>query len=221
MIVSTPKAQTASARAVYARWSLAFYDFGVIYLSHRFIWKCPAQRLEEHYSAHVTANHLEVGAGTGYFLDRCRFPSQPPRIALMDLNPGPLEFASQHLNRYHPETYRRNILEPISIDAERFDSVGINDVLHCLPGSIESKAVAFDHLKALMNPDAVLFGSTLLQGGVARNWVARRLMNVYNKRGIFSNQHDSLEGLKRALNQRFREVSVEAVGCSALFSGRV
>jgi len=46
-------------------------------------------------------------------------------------------------------------------------------------------------------------------------------MDTYNKKGIFSNQHDDLDGLKRALNQRFREVSVEVVGCVALFSGRV
>jgi hypothetical protein len=78
-----------------------------------------------------------------------------------------------------------------------------------------------DHLKALMNANAVLFGSTLLQGGVSRNWVAKRLMSAYNKKGIFSNQHDDLDGLKRALNQRFRDVLVEVVGCAAIFSGRV
>jgi hypothetical protein len=46
-------------------------------------------------------------------------------------------------------------------------------------------------------------------------------MDTYNTRGIFSNRYDDLDGLKRALNQRFREVSVEVVGCAALFSGRV
>jgi len=81
--------------------------------------------------------------------------------------------------------------------------------------------VALGYLKALMNPNALLFGSTLLQGGVSRNWFAKRLMDTYNRKGIFSNQHDDLDGLKRALNQRFREVSVEVVGCAALFSGRV
>ena len=101
----------------------------------------------------------------------------------------------------------------------KFDSVGINYLLHCIPGSIESKAAAFDHLKALMNPNAVLFGSTLLQGGV-RHWVAKRLMAAYNKKGIFTNQNDDLDGLKRELSRRFREVSVEVVGCAALFSGR-
>ena len=213
--------QVAAGQAVYTKRTLAIYDFVVLGISNRIIWKCPTRRLEKHYSEHLTANHLDVGVGTGYFLDRCRFPSQTPRIALMDLNVATLEFSSQRIKRYHPETYCRNVLEPISIDAAKFDSVGINYLLHCIPGSVASKAVTFDQLKALMNPNAVLFGSTLLQGGVPRNWLSRRLMDAYNKRGIFSNQRDDLSGLKCALNQRFREVAVEVVGCAALFSARV
>jgi hypothetical protein len=139
----------------------------------------------------------------------------------MDLNSNTLEFASQRIARYKPETYRRNVLDPISLSGEKFDSIGINYLLHCLPGSIESKSAAFEHLKELMNPNAVLFGSTLLQGGVQRNWIAKRLMEVYNKKGVFSNQNDDLEGLKQVLSHCFRDMSVEVVGCVALFSGRV
>lgn len=213
--------QMAAGQAVYTKRVLGAYDFVVLGVSNRFLWKCPTQRLEEHYNKHVTANHLDVGVGTGYFLDCCRFPSQSPRIALMDLNQNALEFASRRIARYKPETYRRNVLEPISIDAPKFDSLGINYLLHCVPGSIESKSVVFDYFKVLMNPNAVLFGSTLLRGGVPRSWFAERLMDTYNKTGIFSNQHDNLDGLKSALRQRFREVSVEVVGCAAIFSGRV
>lgn len=46
-------------------------------------------------------------------------------------------------------------------------------------------------------------------------------MAVYNKKGIFANEQDDLEGLERALRSRFRDVSVQVVGCGALFSGRV
>ncbi|MGL6342322.1 MAG: hypothetical protein ACRC80_24640 [Waterburya sp.] len=60
------------------------------------------------------------------------------------------------------------------------------------PFLLHKYAIAFDHLKALINPDAVLFGSTLLQEGVQKNWFAQRLMNTYNKQGIFSNQQDNL-----------------------------
>lgn len=213
--------QIAAGQAVYTKRVLGAYDFLVLGLSNRLVWKCPTQRLVEHYNRHITANHLDVGIGTGYFLDNCRFPSQSPRIALLDLNQNTLDFASRRIARYKPETYLCNALEPISIEAAKFDSVGINYLLHCLPGAIEAKAVAFDHLKALMNPNAVLLGSTLLQGGVPRSWFAKHLMEIYNKKGIFSNRHDSLDGLKRALDERFRDVSVEVVGCVALFSGRV
>ena len=210
-----------AGQAVYTKRTLAVYDFVVLGVSNRFVWKCPTQRLEAHYDRHVTANHLDVGVGTGYFLDRCRFPSPTPRIALMDLNQDALEFASRRIARYEPKTYRRNVLEPISTDGERFDSIGINYLLHCIPGSIESKAVALDHLRALMEPNAVLFGATLLQGGVSRGWFAKRLMALYNKKGIFTNERDDLDGLTRALRQRLRDVSVEVVGCAALFAGRV
>jgi 2-polyprenyl-3-methyl-5-hydroxy-6-metoxy-1,4-benzoquinol methylase len=212
--------QVKAGQAVYSERTLAAYDFVVLGVSNRFIWKCPTPRLEAHDNRHVTANHLDVGFGTGYFLDRCRFPSPTPRVALMDLNPHSLDFASKRIERYQPKTYRKNVLEPIAVDGERFDSVGVNYLLHCLPGSMESKAVSFDHLKTLLNPNGVLFGATLLQGGVPRNWLAKRLMAVYNKKGVFSNEQDNLEELTRTLKQRFRDVSVEVVGCTAMFSGR-
>lgn len=212
--------QVEAGQSIYTKRTLTAYDFVVLGVSNRLFWQCPTQWLVEHYNKHLSANHLDVGVGTGYFLDRCQFPSSTPRVALMDLNSNALEFAAQRIMRYNPETYRRNVLDPISLDAEAFDSVGINYLLHCLPGSIESKSVVFTHLKALMNPNAVIFGSTLLQGSVQRNWFAKRLMDLYNKKGIFSNQQDNLEGLQRSLNQHFREVSVEVVGCAALFSGR-
>lgn len=212
--------QVLAGQAVYTRQALGIYDFVVLGVSNRFIWKCPTRRLVEHYDRHASANHLDAGVGTGYFLDRCRFPTPQPRIALLDLNHNTLDYASRRIARYRPETYRRNILEPLRVDAPKFDSVGINYLLHCLPGSIAAKASAFDHLRALMNPSAVLFGATLLQGGVYRSRLAERLMEVYNRKGIFSNQDDDLEELTGELRKRFSDVSVEVLGCAALFSGR-
>lgn len=214
-------ARVEAGQSIYTKQALLAYDLVVLGVSNRFIWQCPTQKLINHYNRYLTANHLDIGVGTGYFLDRCQFPSPTPRIALMDLNSNTLEFAAQRIARYNPETYRRNVLDPIVLDVGKFDSVGINHLLHCVPGSIESKSIAFDYLQAVMNPNAVIFGSTLLQGSVPRSWFAKRLMDVYNSKGIFSNQDDDLEGLKRSLSQRFRDVSVEVIGCAALFSGRV
>ena len=213
--------QVTAGQAVYTERVLNSYDMLVLGISNRFVWKCPTERLLQQYNQHVTANHLDVGVGTGYFLDHCRFPSEAPRIAMLDLNQNALDFAARRIARYRPEKYLRNVLETISIDADKYDSVGINYLFHCLPEPLEAKAVVLDHLKVLMNRNAVLFGSTLLHGGVPRNWFARRLMDIYNRNGIFSNRNDTLDGLERALHTRFRNVTVEAVGCAALFSGRV
>ena len=83
---------------------------------------------------------------------------------------------------------------------------------------MESKAAVFDHLRSLMNPGAVLFGSTLLQGGVPRNWAAKRLMAFYNGKGVFTNTQDSLDVLERELRRRFGDVTIEVAGCAALFA---
>jgi hypothetical protein len=63
----------------------------------------------------------------------------------MDLNPAPLEVAAQRLRRYRPNTHRANALEPFGLPPGAFDSVGLNWLLHCLPGDIATKSVVFDH----------------------------------------------------------------------------
>lgn len=217
----TPSSEQVHAgQAVYSRRTLPLYDLVVLGVSNRFVWKCPTARLEAHYAQHLSANHLDVGVGTGYFLDRCRFPVEQPRVALMDLNPNSLDHAARRIARYQPQTWQRNVLEPIAFVDEPFDSVGINYLLHCLPGSIADKAVVFDHLRPLMKPGARLFGATLLQAGVPRSAAARALMALYNRQGIFANRADDLAGLRRELERRFSAVSVEVVGCAALFSAQ-
>lgn len=213
--------QIHAGHSVYTPKMLAIYDVLVLGLSNRWIWKCPTPRLLAHYDRHVSGNHLDVGVGTGYFLDRCRFPTEATRIALMDMNRDALQYAARRIARYEPETYVRNVLEPIDFDGAKFDSLGVNYLLHCLPGDMATKARAFDFLSPLMNPGAIVFGSTLLQGGVERSFAAQRLMAFYNSKGIFSNTQDDLETLTRELEKRFDAVSVETVGCAALFSAKV
>ena len=43
-------------------------------------------------------------------------------------------------------------------------------------------------------------------------------MRVYNARGIFSNEEDSLDELQRELERRFVRVTLQVVGCAALFA---
>ncbi|MBP90868.1 MAG: methyltransferase type 12 [Planctomycetaceae bacterium] len=212
--------QVKAGQAVYTQRTLRIYDLLVLGISNRWIWKCPTAELLELYNEHVSANHLDVGVGTGYFLDRCRFPSNSPRVALMDLNENCLQAAAARIASYSPTLYAADVLEPIKLDIDRFDSIGLNYVLHCLPGSITEKSAALSHLAELLSPGGILFGSTLLNGGVTRNWAARKLMRYYNTKQIFSNQEDHLEGLRASLEQRFSNVSIRTVGCAAIFTGQ-
>ena len=212
--------QVHAGQALYTRPMLAVYDLAVLGLACRYLWGCPARHILELYDRSVSANHLDVGVGTGYFLDRCRFPDPRPRLALLDLNPNSLRVAAHRLARYRPEVYRANVLDPIGIDGPRFDSVGASCLLHCLPGTIRTKAIAFDHLKALLNPSGVVFGATLLGGGVDHGWAARRAMRFFNAKRVFTNRDDDLDGLRDELAQRFAGISLRVVGCVALFTGR-
>lgn len=206
-----------AGQAVYSRNTLKLYDWLVLAFSNRVAWRCPTRELLAMYNQNVTANHLEVGVGTGYFLDQCQFPSREPRLVLMDLNENCLNAAAARVQRYKPESVRANVLEPIPWTSSLFDSIGLNYVLHCLPGPIREKAVVFDHLRLLLNRGGVLFGSTLLSNGVRPNVIARRLMAVYNRKRIFCNRDDSVTDLERSLRDRFDHVKMTVAGCAALF----
>jgi hypothetical protein len=173
--------------------------------------------LLEHYNEHVSANHLEVGVGTGYFLDRCRFPA-PPRIALLDANPHALAATAKRIRRYRPEAFERNLLEPFTLPAAPFASIGCNYVWHCLPGDADAKAAVFGRLANLLCPGGLLFGATLLACEPGMSRTARWLMRTYNRRGVFANEHDSEAALRAALETHFADVSIERVGCAARFA---
>lgn len=167
----------------------------------------------------MAATHLDVGVGTGWYLDRCRFPVPKPRVALLDLNSSSLAAAARRIERYRPDIHRADVLRPLPAIGS-FESIALTYLLHCLPGTIAEKPVAFDNLVPHLATGGVMFGATLLSEGVARGGVARGLMRTYNRKGIFSNEQDSLAGLRSELERRFRKVELEVVGCAALFAVR-
>lgn len=221
---ATPE-EVAAGHAFYTRRSLAVYDLAILGWFSQMAWRCPKSRILRHYDAQVSRNHLDVGVGvgvgSGFFLDRCRFPAAAPRVALLDVSEACLHKAGERIERYCPEVYRADVLQPIRLHTARFDSVSLNYVLHCLPGTMAAKAQAFVHLKALTNPGARVFGATLLHDGVHRTWFARRVMERNNRHGVFSNEGDSLEALQRVLSEHLEEPELEVVGCVGIFSGRV
>lgn len=70
------------------------------------------------------------------------------------MNVNSLAVASRRLARYRPEALRADVLTPIDIDLPVFESIGLNYLLHCLPGTIRSKGEALRHLKPPLAPAA-------------------------------------------------------------------
>jgi SAM-dependent methyltransferase len=186
----------------------------------RLFWGCSAARLLKEYERHATANHLDIGVGTGYFLERCRFPSPSPRLAIMDLNAGALEIAAKRLGRYSPEVYQRDVMAPLCLDIPRFDSVGVFNLIHCLPGTMETKGAVFRQVRALLNPEGVLFGSTVLGKGIRSNALSRLVLKLANAARVMSNREDDPSGLHRNLSLYYSESHVELVGHEAVFWAR-
>ena len=211
--------QAKAGQAPYNRLLLAVYN-PYVRFNCRFLWGCPPRQVLDLYNEHVSGNHLDIGVATGTILDYCKFPSPTPRLALMDLNPNSLHVASKRLVRYHPETYIQNALDPVRIDIPPFDSVGLANLLHCLPGTMRTKKVVFENVRAVLNPGGTVFGCTILNTGMERNPLARLTLHLMNAMGYLSNKQDDLEGLKQNLAECFSESSVKVVGFMALFSAR-
>ena len=214
--------EVEAGQRVYTPLVLRTYDLFVLGFSNRFVWRCRSSTLLERYDRNVGARHLDVGVGTGWFLDRCKWPVETPEITLLDLNENSLSAASRRIRRYDPRTVRADVLAPVELGESRFDSIGANYLFHCLPGELEWKAkIVVSILRPYLVSGGIFFGSTILGRGVEHNLLGRRLMSLYTRKGVFSNLEDDGQGRARGLAAELTDVEVETVGAVTLFSARV
>jgi ubiquinone/menaquinone biosynthesis C-methylase UbiE len=209
-----------AGQAVYSRSFLSVYDAFVWGFTHPVLWRCAKARLVDHYDANLSARHLDIGVGTGALLDAARFPVAAPEITLMDLNPNSLAAASRRLARYAPRTHRANVLEDWHLEPGTYESVAMTHLLHCLPGTMAEKGVAFEHARRALAPGGTLFGVTILGKGVPINPPAAAFMSLSNARGILHNRDDGPAELDAALAAVFPEREIRVRGNLALFSAR-
>jgi hypothetical protein len=73
---------------------------------------------------------------------------------------------------------------------------------------------------AVMAPDGVLFGSSVIGESGSHNPVARTMLRAYNRRGAFDNLQDSEEAIGEMLASSFEEVEVDAIGSIAVFTAQ-
>ncbi|KUM44499.1 class I SAM-dependent methyltransferase [Pseudomonas sp. EpS/L25] len=205
--------------AVYSPLTLRLYDAWVLGISNRYAWGCPtAEVLLPFFRQHVGRRHLEVGVGTGYYLAKAELAADS-EVTLLDLNPASLAAARQRLGR-PAQVLRHDVLEPLPATVGPFDSIALFYLLHCLPGSLAQKGRVFAQLATGLAPGGVLFGATILGDAAGHNGFGRRLMALYNRKGIFGNAGDSLADLEGELRKHFAQVELRQVGRVALFSAR-
>ena len=207
-------------QAVYTPIILKIYNLWVLNISNQFIWRCSKTIQLTQFNKYLSSNHLDIGVGTGYYLKSCKMPTQP-KVSLMDLNLNCLDAAKEALlkNEIEATTYQADIFKKQSALSEKFTSISMNYLLHCLPGNMQLKETCIYNAVSMLQPHGVLFGATILADKNLHTPVSKFLCNFYNKKGIFSNQKDSHKALLQALNKHLIDVDVSVIGCVAVFKG--
>jgi len=195
---------------------LRIYDAVILGIFTRFVWRCPTPRLVNEYRRHIRTDHLDVGPGTGYFIERSGLASGA-RVTLLDPNPNVLDYASRRLARLDVTAVQANVLEPLPV-AGPFSSAALHGVIHCLPGPLARKAPAVANVAAVLAPDGVLFGMSILGPREPQSRLARRMLASVNRRGTFDNLDDTRDGLREILAASFETVEIGTVGSVAIFA---
>ena len=203
-------------QAEYTRWLLAIYDPWVLGFMARAVWRCPTPPVVDRYRHHLGHRHLDVGPGTGYFLDNAGLPPEA-EVTLLDPNPNVLAHASRRLKHMNLTRVEADVLKPLPVGGP-FDSAALNYVLHCLPGPQPHKAVAIRNVAAVLAPDGVLFGGTVLGSSEQHTPLARAILWAFNRQGAFNNVSDTEQGLREILEESFQTVEIDVVGSLGLFT---
>jgi SAM-dependent methyltransferase len=200
----------------YTPFFLKIYDPVILGFFTRVVWRCPTRVLVQRYRRRIRPRHLDVGPGTGYFLERAGLPEGSP-VTILDPNVHVLDHASRRLRGLDITAVEADVLKPLPVDGP-FDSAALHGVIHCLPGPLSRKAAAVANVATVLAPTGVLFGATLLGSSGPHTWLARKVLDANNRRGSFDNLGDTQEALGEMLGASFEHVELETVGSMAIFA---
>lgn len=200
----------------YSEALLRLYDPLVLGPIARYVWRCPAELAVRQYRQHNRPNHLDVGPGTGYFLEHGGLPGGS-KVTVLDPNPNVLRHVTRRLRDLDVTAVEGDVLKPLPV-AGPFDSAAMNAVLHCLPGPLDRKAVAVANVASVLAPGATFFGASVLGRSARHTRMGRAFLTAFNRRGTFDNLDDTEEGIADILRRSFRQVTIETVGGLALFT---
>ena len=212
-----PSDPAYAGQELYSRAFLRIYDPLILGFYGNVVWRCPTSRLVQHYARHVGHRHLDVGPGTGYFLEHARL-ARDTQITLLDPNRDVLAHAARRLAHLHPWTLQADVLKPLPVPAgQAFDSAALNYVLHCLRGPPERKAAAVQHVAPSCSP-AGCCSVRPCSARRAPDPLSRAVLWFVNRRRFFDNLGDTEAGLRDMLAESFAQVAIEVVGSVAVFA---
>jgi SAM-dependent methyltransferase len=202
----------------YNRVLLRLYDPLVLGPISRYVWRCPAELGVRLYREHIRPTHLDVGPGTGYFIEHAGLPAGSA-VTILDPNRNVLRHVSRRLRDLDVTAIEADVLKPLP-PMGPFDSAGFNAVLHCLPGPMDRKAVAVGNIASVLAPDGVLFGASVLGRTARHTRMGRAFLTAFNRRGVFDNLADTGDGIAAILRRSFGHVTIETCGGLAIFVAR-
>ncbi|HDL8287384.1 TPA: class I SAM-dependent methyltransferase, partial [Yersinia enterocolitica] len=202
---------------VYTPLTLKLYDWWVLGISNQFAWLCPTKDvLLPHFTKYVGNEHLDIGVGTGFYLTHL---PQGSHVSLMDINISSLNAASHRAGVERvKDCIQHDVFKPFPKKFHhKFDSISMFYLLHCLPGTPIEKSQAIANARDALSTNGVLYGATVLGEEANHNCFGKKLMDVYNAKGIFSNKADTQNALQTMLSTCFYNVEIMQIGKVALF----
>ena len=195
--------------------TIRFYDYLVNDINCNYVWRCNKTNIFELYKSNLKSNHLEIGPGSGYFLYPQNHCKNIKKLKLMDINKSILNSSQENLTKYYNniKIYHHNIFEQ-KINLPNVESVGINYVLHCVPGKLEDK---FDRLLNNLPSDINIFGSTVVNDKDKQTLISKTELLFLNKYGIFNNKLDYSNNLINFLKYNNLDHQTKIVGNVLLF----
>ena len=202
---------------VYTPWRLAFYDFWVLGIVSTWAWGCStAKYLIPHFRSNVGTKHLDIGAGTGYYLRKAEIPTST-ELTILDNEKPALDLAMERSKRTDAKGIVADILHPLGVK-DKFDSISMYYLLHCIPATVQEKCNIFSHIKYNMTANGVIHGANVLGKGVRKdNRFAAFIRRGCLNHGVFHNREDNAYEFEHALRQNFKKVETWVIGSVFMF----